>query len=158
MATARASSSSEGAPSGSRKYCASSMRASVKRRFGRAMNIQRVVISTSQYPAMIPIPTYWAADTAVRPSPIGAGRVKVGEVLAMTLATLALAAPQPAIVQRPIPFPARRRREPARYAHRHHGSGDYHLRAPKVIVEHYTVTSSFQSTWNTFAPDRADPE
>ena len=76
----------------------------------------------------------------------------------MTLATLALAAPQPAIVQRPIPFPARRKRETTAYVHRHYGSGDYHLRDPKVIVEHYTVTSSFQSTWNTFAPDRADPE
>jgi hypothetical protein len=30
------------------RNCASSMRASVKRRFGRAMNIQRVTINTAQ--------------------------------------------------------------------------------------------------------------
>ena len=27
-----------------------------------------------------------------------------------------------------------------------------------MIVEHYTVTSTFQQTFNTFAPDDADPE
>jgi N-acetylmuramoyl-L-alanine amidase len=79
-------------------------------------------------------------------------------VLAIALAALALAAPQPAIVQRPIPFGAKRRRETAAYAQRHYGIDDYHLRDPHVIVEHYTVTPSFSSTWNTFAPDVADPE
>jgi N-acetylmuramoyl-L-alanine amidase len=79
-------------------------------------------------------------------------------VLAIALAALALAAPHPAIVQRPIPFGAQRRRETAAYAQRHYGFHDYRLRDPHVIVEHYTVTSSFQATWNTFAPDRPDPE
>jgi len=79
-------------------------------------------------------------------------------VLATALALLALAVPQPAIVQRPIPFGARRRRETAAYARRHYGLDDYRLRDPHVIVEHYTVTPSFRATWNTFAPDRPDPE
>jgi N-acetyl-anhydromuramyl-L-alanine amidase AmpD len=64
----------------------------------------------------------------------------------------------PAIVQRPIPFGAKRRRETAAYAQRHYGFHDFRLRHPHVIVEHYTATSSFQATWNTFAPDRPDPE
>src|SRR4051812_17567860 len=81
-----------------------------------------------------------------------------GRVLAAALATLAAAVPQPAIVQRPIPFGAARRRETAAYARRHYGLNTYRLRDPRVIVEHYTVTASFQATWNTFAPDRPDPE
>jgi N-acetylmuramoyl-L-alanine amidase len=79
-------------------------------------------------------------------------------VLATALALLALAVPQPAIVQRPIPFGARRRRETAAYARRHYGLDDYRLRDPHVIVEHYTVTSTFQQTFNTFAPDVPDSE
>jgi N-acetyl-anhydromuramyl-L-alanine amidase AmpD len=82
----------------------------------------------------------------------------VHDVLATALAFFALAVPQPPIVQRPIPFGAGRRRETAAYARRHYGIDDYRLRDPHVIVEHYTVTPSFQSTWNTFAPDRPDPE
>ncbi len=46
----------------------------------------------------------------------------------------------------------------AAYARRHYGIDSYRLRDPKVIVEHYTVTSTFQQTFNTFAPDVADSE
>jgi beta-N-acetylhexosaminidase len=77
-------------------------------------------------------------------------------VLASALAMLA--APQPTIVQRHIPFPAHRKREMAAYAKRHYGIHSYRLRDPHVIVEHYTVTSTFQQTFNTFAPDVADSE
>jgi beta-N-acetylhexosaminidase len=79
-------------------------------------------------------------------------------MLATALAALALAAPQPAIVWRPIPFGAKRRDETAAYAKRHYGIDDYHLRHPHVIVEHYTVTSTFQQAFNTFAPDVPDSE
>src|SRR3954453_11301030 len=68
------------------------------------------------------------------------------------------AAPQPTIVQKPIPFPAHRKREMAAYAKRHYGIDSYRLKDPHVIVEHYTVTSTFQQTFNTFAPDVADSE
>ena len=68
------------------------------------------------------------------------------------------AAPRPPIVQRPIPFPAKRKEETAAYAQRHYGMSTYRLRNPHVIVEHVTVTPDFQSTYNTFAPDVADPE
>ena len=71
---------------------------------------------------------------------------------------LAAAVPQPTIVQKPIPFGAKRKQEMQAYAKRHYGIDSYRLRDPKVIVEHYTVTSTFQQTWNTFAPDIPDPE
>jgi N-acetylmuramoyl-L-alanine amidase len=79
-------------------------------------------------------------------------------MLAALAATLAAAAPMPAIVQKPIPFPAKRKHEMAAYARRHYGIDSYRLRDPKVIVEHYTVTATFQQTFNTFAPDNPDPE
>jgi N-acetylmuramoyl-L-alanine amidase len=84
--------------------------------------------------------------------------VKVSPVLATALAALLLAAPQPAIVQRPIPFGARRKHEMAAYAERHYGIDSYRLRHPHVIVEHYTVTSTFSQAFNTFAPDVPDSE
>jgi len=78
-------------------------------------------------------------------------------LLAVSAPQLA-AAPRPAIVQKRIPFPAGRKHEMARYAQRHYGIDDYHLRNPKVIVEHVTATDSFSSAWNTFASDVPDVE
>jgi N-acetyl-anhydromuramyl-L-alanine amidase AmpD len=83
---------------------------------------------------------------------------QIGTVLAVIFSVLAAAVPQPTIVQKPIPFPAKRKQEMAAYAKRHYGLNTYRLRDPKVIVEHYTVTSTFQQTFNTFAPDVADSE
>jgi beta-N-acetylhexosaminidase len=65
---------------------------------------------------------------------------------------------RPPIVQRPIPFGAARKREMAAYARRHYGIDTYRLRHPHVIVEHLTVTSSIDATYDVFAPDRPDPE
>jgi beta-N-acetylhexosaminidase len=67
-------------------------------------------------------------------------------------------APKPRIVQRPIPFPAKRKTEMAEYAQRHYGINSYELDDPKVIVEHITVTPDFESVYNTFANDAPDPE
>jgi beta-N-acetylhexosaminidase len=67
-------------------------------------------------------------------------------------------ATRPAIVERPIPFGAKRRREMRAYARRHYGIDDFHLRDPKVIVEHYTVTTTLQSAYATFADDVRDAE
>jgi N-acetylmuramoyl-L-alanine amidase len=69
-----------------------------------------------------------------------------------------LSVPKPTIVQKPIPFPAKRKHEMAAYAKRHYGIDSYRLKDPHVIVEHYTVTPTFQATWNTFAPDVPDSE
>jgi len=67
-------------------------------------------------------------------------------------------AARPTIVQRPIPFGARRRAEMRAYARRHYDIDDFHLRNPKVIVEHYTVTTTFQAAYATFANDVPDVE
>jgi beta-N-acetylhexosaminidase len=66
--------------------------------------------------------------------------------------------PRPAIHQDPIPFPAKRKAEMRRYSERHYGIDSYQLIAPKVIVEHVTVTTTFSAVFNTFAPDVADSE
>ena len=76
----------------------------------------------------------------------------------ITSVLMAAAAPQPTIVQKPIPFPRERKEQMAAYARRHYDIDSYRLREPKVIVEHYTVTSTFQQTYNTFAPNTPDPE
>jgi N-acetylmuramoyl-L-alanine amidase len=77
-------------------------------------------------------------------------------LIAMLVGTMSV--PKPTIVQKPIPFPAKRKHEMAAYAKRHYGIDSYRLRDPHVIVEHYTVTPTFQATWNTFAPDTPDSE
>jgi beta-N-acetylhexosaminidase len=80
-------------------------------------------------------------------------------MLATLAAVLAAAAPAPPpIVHSPIPFGARREHEMRLYARRHYGIDDFRLRAPKVIVEHVTVTSTWRAAFNTFAPDVADSE
>jgi len=61
-------------------------------------------------------------------------------------------------VERPIPFPTKRKREMAAYSQRHYGIGSYTLKRPRVIVEHVTVTDDFESVYNTFANDTADVE
>jgi N-acetylmuramoyl-L-alanine amidase-like protein len=64
----------------------------------------------------------------------------------------------PEIVQRPIPFGAKRREEMRAYARRHYGIDSFRLRDPKVIVEHYTVTDSFRPVYDSFANDAPDVE
>src|SRR5438067_7455943 len=77
----------------------------------------------------------------------------------MLAAVLAAAtALQPAIVQKPIPFPPQRREETAAYARRHYGLDTWRLQNPRVIVEHLTAGPSFASAFSTFALDRPDAE
>ena len=64
--------------------------------------------------------------------------------------------PRPHIVQKPIPYPAKRRAEMAAYALRHYGIDTWHLVHPHVIVEHFTASDSFSSTWNAFASNAPD--
>jgi N-acetylmuramoyl-L-alanine amidase len=71
---------------------------------------------------------------------------------------LARAVAPPAVVQRPIPFGARRKDEMRQYAVRHYGIDDYRLRHPRVIVEHYTATDSFAPVYSYFSTDAPDPE
>jgi N-acetylmuramoyl-L-alanine amidase len=71
---------------------------------------------------------------------------------------LARAVARPRIVQKPIPYDAERKADMRSYARRHYGIDDHRLRDPKVIVQHYTVTTSFPPVYDTFAPNRPDPE
>jgi N-acetylmuramoyl-L-alanine amidase len=72
--------------------------------------------------------------------------------------SLARAVAPPTVVRRPIPFDAQRKADMRAYARRHYGIDDHRLRDPKVIVQHYTVTDTFQPVYDTFAPNRPDPE
>ena len=44
------------------------------------------------------------------------------------------------------------------YSRRHYGEPSARLTDPKVIVEHFTATSTYGPAWNTFASDAPDPE
>jgi len=66
-------------------------------------------------------------------------------------------APQPEIVWKPIPFPQKRLADTAAYAKRHYGLDTWRLERPRVIVQHYTASSTFSSAYWSFhsnAPDR----
>lgn len=69
-----------------------------------------------------------------------------------------LAALRPPIVSRPIALTAKRRRETVAYATRHYAIASDTLEGPHVIVEHYTETPDFASTYAIFAPDTPDVE
>jgi hypothetical protein len=66
--------------------------------------------------------------------------------------------PRPRIVWKPIPFPAHRLTETAAYALRHYGTATWRLRHPRVIVEHYTESTTMLSAWSLFAQDVPDAE
>jgi N-acetylmuramoyl-L-alanine amidase len=74
------------------------------------------------------------------------------------VAVASSAASKPKIDWRSIPFDAKRRRETKRYAERHYGISTWRLDDPQVIVEHMSQTDSLDAIYNTFAPDRPDPE
>jgi hypothetical protein len=70
----------------------------------------------------------------------------------------ATAAPPSEIRSTPIPYGPRRRRQMRAYARRHYGLDTALLREPRVIVEHFTASSTFAPAFNTFAANRPDVE
>jgi N-acetylmuramoyl-L-alanine amidase/Zinc carboxypeptidase len=64
---------------------------------------------------------------------------------------------RPRIVWRRIPFGAARKAQTRAYAKRHYGTATHTLR-PRVIVEHFTASSTFSSAYNTFAANQPDVE
>jgi hypothetical protein len=64
----------------------------------------------------------------------------------------------PRIRQWRIPFGERRKRQMRGYARRHYGIDDHRLRDPRVVVLHLSVSDSARSVYDTFAPNRPDPE
>jgi N-acetyl-anhydromuramyl-L-alanine amidase AmpD len=67
------------------------------------------------------------------------------------------AVPRPAITRRFVPISAQRRRDTAAYARRHYGISTTTV-DPRAVVIHFTANGSVEETWNTFAPNVADPE
>jgi hypothetical protein len=67
-------------------------------------------------------------------------------------------APKPEIDWDPIPFGADRKRQMRAYSRRHYGDAKAKLVDPKVIVEHYTASTTYSSAFNTFASNAADVE
>jgi len=67
----------------------------------------------------------------------------------------ASAAPRPHITQDLIPFGEARKKETAAYALRHYGVSTSRL-DPKVIVLHYTVSSTYPGVHSTFSSDTAN--
>jgi beta-N-acetylhexosaminidase len=66
--------------------------------------------------------------------------------------------PPPRIVRDLIPFGAARKAQMRAYAEIHYGIDSYHIVGPHLIIWHFTETATFQSVWNTFAPDVPDVE
>jgi N-acetylmuramoyl-L-alanine amidase len=82
----------------------------------------------------------------------------VGPAGASPLPRASASATRPSIVNRPIPFGPKRKREMAAYSQRHYGEDTWRLIHPRVIVEHMAETSSASAVFNTFAPDVPDVE
>lgn len=61
---------------------------------------------------------------------------------------------RPAMVGKYIPYGGVRKKQMARYAKRHYGTRTWRLRDPQAVVLHYTVSTTWQSAWNTFAGNR----
>jgi beta-N-acetylhexosaminidase len=82
--------------------------------------------------------------------------VSIGPATASQTATASIS--RPPIVNRPIPFGPKRKREMAAYSERHYGRHEWRLRQPRVIVEHVSQTGSADAVYDTFAPDVPDVE
>jgi beta-N-acetylhexosaminidase len=67
-----------------------------------------------------------------------------------------LAAPR--IHRMAIPFPPARRRQMAAYSRRHYGEPEWRLRDPRLIVQHFSQTSTARAVYDIFARNRPDPE
>jgi N-acetylmuramoyl-L-alanine amidase len=77
---------------------------------------------------------------------------------ARAVLSVARAVAPPREVAKPIPYGPERRADMADYAQRHYGFHDHRLRNPRVIVEHYTATSSFAPVFDYFSRNEPDPE
>ena len=97
--------------------------------------------------------TAFVVELAGGALPSAGVRRHAGAVLA-----LARAVAPPREVAKPIPYGPERRADMADYAQRHYGFHDFRLEQPRVIVQHYTVTSSFPPVFDYFSRNQPDPE
>jgi N-acetylmuramoyl-L-alanine amidase len=102
----------------------------------------------------------FVVELAAGPLPARGVRRHAEAVLAAGERAVARAAqaPRPRIVWRKIPFGSARRAQMRAYARRHYGLNTAALRDPKVIVQHFTASSTFSSAFNTFAANAPDVE
>jgi beta-N-acetylhexosaminidase len=121
--------------------------------------------------ASLPVACGGGDDGGLRPGPANARvrsvvetptatttRARVTAAVARPTRHERIAALRPRIVRKPIALTAKRRQETAAYADRHYGIRSATIDGPHVIVEHYTVTPDFPSTYAVFAPDTPDVE
>jgi N-acetylmuramoyl-L-alanine amidase len=100
-----------------------------------------------------------AAPTQTQSNPASGGSAPTTPTEPVT--PPAVVVQKPHIIWDPIPFGPERKVQMVAYARRHYGSfmtPTYKLVHPHVIVIHYTESPTFQSTYNTFAPDVPDTE
>jgi len=85
-------------------------------------------------------------------------------ILAQGSVSAARSSPQAAAKLRPsikiwsIPFGPKRKREMAAYSARHYGERTWRLQRPRVIVQHMAQANTVTAVYDTFAPDKPDPE
>ena len=115
---------------------------------GTAVGWQRAIDSASES---------FVVELATGPVTAATARRHAGAIIAAGRATAA-AAPKPTIRQTPIRFGTDRKRQMKAYARRHYGLNTHLLRAPRVIVQHYTASNSFSSALHTFDANARDPE
>jgi N-acetylmuramoyl-L-alanine amidase len=65
---------------------------------------------------------------------------------------------RPRIIDWPIPYGAKRKRDMAAYSKRHYGEREWRLLRVEQIVQHYAVINSARTVFDTFAPNRPDVE
>ena len=68
------------------------------------------------------------------------------------------APPRPAITQDPIVFDARRIAQTREYARRHYGLSRARLIDPRVVVVHFTASTTYSSVFDTFDANVPDVE
>lgn len=95
-------------------------------------------------------------------------RLALVALLALTLVATGTAgvaaasgdASRPKMTWKPIPFGAKRKAEMAAYSKRHYGAAQasWRLDSPRVIVQHFTGSNSFESAWWTFHANTPDGE
>jgi beta-N-acetylhexosaminidase len=78
--------------------------------------------------------------------------------IAARVSMASVRAPKPKVDWDPIPFGRDRQAQMRRYSKRHYGVAKAKLVDPKVIVEHYTASTTYSSAFNTFASNAPDVE